>query len=96
MSHYYLTVYRVEAAVYNHTAAVAAETDDELRGDEVNQLASTKKNFTTIEEAAVAAVLMEADIIVTTCIGAGVSCYLHLYPHSCSFSFLFLFYFHGI
>ena len=73
---------RVEAAVYNHTAAAAADPDDEIRGDEIAQLGLTKKNFTSIEEACVAAVLLEADIIVTTCIGAGVS-------HSVTFHLLY-------
>jgi hypothetical protein len=63
----------VEAAVYNHTAAVQAGSDADTQGDEIFQLGATKKKFTTVEEEC--AVLMEADIIVTTCIGAGVSYY---------------------
>lgn len=50
-----------------------AGSEAETQGDEIFQLGATKKKFTTVEEECVAAVLMEADIIVTTCIGAGVS-----------------------
>lgn len=88
-----LTYYSVEAAVYNHTAAVQAGSDAETQGDEIFQLGATKKKFTTVEEECVAAVLMEADIIVTTCIGAGVSyelCKLSPYYLSYPYPYLFL------
>ena len=62
--------------MFNYTAATDAELDGDAHKDDVSHvqrhLGIAKKRFQTVEDVCVKAVLMSADVIVSTCIGAGV------------------------
>ena len=65
--------YRVESASYNYSASSFEGADEEIFGDVGKQLGAMKKKFQSVEEKCVRDVLLAADVIVSTCIGAGVS-----------------------
>ena len=72
----------MESAVYNHTASFMTGADLEVYGDMGKQLGSMKKKFQSVEEKCVTDVLLKADVIVSTCIGAGVRVRVKLYLKS--------------
>ena len=72
----------VESASYNYTALTQAGNGGQEYGDVQRQLGNMKKRFQSVEEKCVTEVLLGCDVIVSTCIGAGVSTFslrLHLY-----------------
>ena len=62
----------MESAVFDFTAATAGEVDEEDLSNLHRNLGTKKKKFQAIEDMCVKSVLMEADVVVSTCIGAGV------------------------
>ena len=72
----------MESASYNYTALTQAGNGGQEYGDVQRQLGNMKKRFQSVEEKCVTEVLLGCDVIVSTCIGAGVSTFslsLHLY-----------------
>ena len=83
----------MESASYNYTALTQAGNGGQEYGDVQRQLGNMKKRFQTVEEKCVTEVLLGCDVIVSTCIGAGVSTIslsLHLYLIVVYQLFLFL------
>ena len=64
----------MESAVFDFTAATAGEVDAEDLSDLQKNLGTKRKKFQAIEDFCVKSVLMEADVVISTCIGAGVRC----------------------
>lgn len=62
--------------MFNYTAATDAELEGEVDKQDLwnvqKHLGASKKRFELVENVCVKAVLMNAEVIVTTCIGAGV------------------------
>jgi hypothetical protein len=77
----------VESAVFNYTAAADAEMEGDIDKEDMwgvqKNLGVSKKNFQAIEEVCVKAVLLNAEVIVSTCIGAGVRSSSFFSSHIC-------------
>jgi hypothetical protein len=69
--------------VYNYTAAADAEMEGDIDKEDMwgvqKNLGISKKNFQAVEEVCVKAVLSNAEVVVSTCIGAGVRSFLYLF-----------------
>ena len=62
----------MESAVFEFTAASSSEMDDSDLSQLQKSLGYKKKKFQSVEDTCVKSVLMSADVIISTCIGAGV------------------------
>ena len=62
----------MESAVFDFTAATSGEVDEEDLSQLHKNFGNKKKKFQAIEEFCVKSVLMNADVVISTCIGAGV------------------------